>query len=69
MSQIEFAKMLGISKQNLCDVERGRRFVSLKAAARFAKKLGYAPDQFIRLALQDLVNREGIAFIVEVKAA
>lgn len=69
MTQVEFAKLLGISKQNLCDIEHGRRFVRPKVAANFAKKLGYASDQFIRLALQDLVDRDGIHVKVEVKAA
>lgn len=69
MTQVEFAKLLGISKQNLCDVEHGRRIISPKAAVKFAKKLGYAPDQFIRLTLQDLVDREGLHVIVEIKAA
>jgi transcriptional regulator with XRE-family HTH domain len=69
MTQVEFAKLLSISKQNLCDIEHRRRSVSLKAASGFARKLGYAPDQFIRLALQDIVDREGVHFIVEIKAA
>lgn len=67
--QGEFALQLGISKQYLCDIERGRRFVSPKVAADYAKRLGYSPEQFIRLCLQDLVNRDGVHFHVEVKAA
>ena len=41
LTQVEFAKVLNISKQDLCDIERGRRFVSPKAAARFANILGF----------------------------
>ena len=40
MSQVEFASLLGISKQNLCDIEHERRFVSPKIAQEFAKKTG-----------------------------
>jgi transcriptional regulator with XRE-family HTH domain len=69
LSQAEFALKLGVSKQYLCDLERGRRFASPKAAATYAKNLGYSPQQFVRLCLQDLVNRDGINFEVEVKAA
>lgn len=69
MSQAEFAKILGISRQYLCDLEHGRRFTSLKAAAKYAKKLGYAPQQFIRLALQDYADREGLKIIIEIKVA
>jgi transcriptional regulator with XRE-family HTH domain len=60
MTQIEFAKLLGVSKQYLCDLEHGRRFVSPKAAAEYAKKLGYSSQQFVKLCLQDLVDRDGL---------
>lgn len=69
LSQVEFAKMLGISRQYLCDIEHGRRFVSPKAAATFAKKLGYSPQQFVRLCLQDLVNRDGLKLKINVEDA
>lgn len=69
MSQVEFASILGISKQYLCDLEHKRRFVSPKTAQIFAEKLGYSVDQFVRLCLQDLVDKEGISLIVSVEAA
>ena len=34
-----FAGRLGISRQHLCDVEQGRRAVSLERAARFAQNV------------------------------
>lgn len=69
MTQSDFAKELGISKQYLCDIEHGRRFVSPKAAEVFAKKLGYSSEQFVRLCLQDMMDRDGLYLIVSVKAA
>lgn len=69
LSQVEFAKKLGVSKQYLCDLEHGRRFASPKAAADYAQKLGFSDKQFIRLCLQDIVNRDGIHLHVIVKAA
>lgn len=69
MSQVEFAGLLKISRQYLCDIEHGRRSVSPKAAAEFAKKLGYSPQQFVRLCLQDLVNRDGLKLKVDVQDA
>lgn len=69
MSQVEFAKLLKVSRQYLCDVEHGRRFISPKAAAAFAKKLGYSPQQFVRLCLQDLVNRDGLKLKIDVQNA
>lgn len=64
-NQSDFAELLGISRQYLCDLEKGRRIVSAKAAARFAEKLGYPPEIFIRLALQDELNQAGLQYNVE----
>ena len=69
MSQIDFSKLLGISRQYLCDIEHSRRFISPKTAASFAKKLGYSPQQFVRLCLQDLVNRDGLKLRIDVEDA
>lgn len=60
ISQKDFAKTLGISKQNLCDIEKGRKAVSPSRAALFAQKLGYPPTSFIRIALQEELNRAGL---------
>jgi len=59
LSQVQFASLLGVSKQYLCDIEKGRKFVSPKVAASYAKELGYSKKQFIRLCLQDMVYRDG----------
>jgi transcriptional regulator with XRE-family HTH domain len=67
-SQVEFAKILGMSKQNLCDLERGRRNTSPKMAVAFAKKLKAAPSKFIKMVLQDLVNRDGLRVKVDVRS-
>ncbi len=69
MSQTGFAELLGISKQYLCDIEKGRKFVSPKVAAHYADNLGYSKKQFIRLCLQDMVNRDGFKFIISLEAA
>lgn len=69
LTQVEFSILLGVSKQYICDVEHARRFVSPKVAAKFAKKLGYSPTQFVRLCLQDLINREGLKLTVDVQDA
>jgi len=66
ISQIDFAEKLQVTKQHLCDIERGRKAVSPKLAAEYAKILGYSKEQFIRLALQDLVDRQGLNVEVEV---
>ena len=69
ITQTEFARLLGISRHNLCDIEHNRRFISPKMATQFAKKLGYSEKQFVRLCLQDMLNREGIDLKVDLENA
>ena len=69
ITQIAFADKLGISRQYLCDIEHHRRGLSPEMAAKFAKKLGYSEEQFIRLAIQDELDRVGLPFDVEIKRA
>ncbi len=59
-NQQQFAKKLGISKQHLCDIEKGRKTVSPARAWAWAKKLGFHPKQWAELALQDLLANEGL---------
>ncbi len=68
-TQVEFAEILGVSKQYLCDLENGRRCVSPKTAAEYANKLGYSVKQFVRLCLQDMLSRDGLNYDIELKAA
>lgn len=69
LSQAEFARLLGISRSHLCDIEKGRKGVSPERAAEFARKLGYSESQWVRLALQDLVDRVGLSLKIDVRAA
>jgi transcriptional regulator with XRE-family HTH domain len=66
ITQVDFASKLGITKQHLCDIERDRKSVGPKLAAKYAHILGFSKEQFIRLALQDLVDREGLNVQVEI---
>jgi transcriptional regulator with XRE-family HTH domain len=68
-SQSAFAKKLGVSRQYLCDVEKGRRQVSPEQAARFAKAFGHPPKVLVQLALQDSVNSAGLDLTVNVEDA
>jgi transcriptional regulator with XRE-family HTH domain len=68
-SQTAFAKKLKVSTQYLCDLEHKRKIVSAKKAKKFAEILGYSPEQFVALAIQDSLNHEGIRMLVEIKAA
>jgi transcriptional regulator with XRE-family HTH domain len=66
MTQKDFAELLGISSQYLCDIECSRKIASPKAAADFAKKSERNPLKFIRLALQDEVDKLGLHIAVDV---
>ena len=69
ISQVDFAKRLKISKAHLCDLEKGRRLPSPARAAKFAKILGYSPERFVKVTLQEQLDRENLGLSVEVKAA
>jgi transcriptional regulator with XRE-family HTH domain len=69
MTQQEFAKKLGISKQNLCDIEKKRKGVSPGRAAKFAKKLGHSDVVFVQLAMQDILTSDKLKMKVTIKAA
>lgn len=69
LNQVEFAKILGISKQALCDIEHGRKSVSPKKAAEYADLLGYSKRQFVQLCLQDILDRDHLGLKVDVENA
>ncbi|MEO5969968.1 MAG: helix-turn-helix transcriptional regulator [Bdellovibrionia bacterium] len=69
MTLAEFAEQLSISRQHLCDIEKGRKVVSPERAAKFATLLGYSKEQFVGLALQALLDEADLPLKVEVKAA
>lgn len=69
LSQVEFAKIVGVSRQVLCDIEHGRRIISPKKAAEYADLLGYSKKQFVRLCLQDMIDRDQLGLVVEIENA
>ena len=69
ITQVDFAKKLGISRSHLCDIEKGRKSVSVAKAAKYAKILKYSKEQFVRLALQDEVHRAGLKMNISVEKA
>lgn len=66
ITQVEFANKLGISRQHLCDIEHDRKIVSPKLAAQYATILGYSVSQFIRLALQAILDRDNLDVTVDI---
>jgi transcriptional regulator with XRE-family HTH domain len=68
ISQSALAEKLGISPQNLSDIEKGRKGVSLKKAAEFAKAMGYSEVLFVEKALQEELNRDGFNYQVHLES-
>ncbi len=66
-TQVDFAKRLDITKQDLCNIEKGRKLVSVERAKGFAESLGIPPKVFAKYALQDQLNLAGIVGEVEIK--
>ena len=60
LTQTEFAKSLGISKQRLCDLEHNRGNVSIKFCKKLAKKLDLPADWLAKLALNHQLQKEGL---------
>jgi len=67
ISQVAFAEMLSISKQDLCNIEKGRKLVSVDRAKSFAEALGMPVKTFAKYALQDQLIAAGIIGEVEIK--
>ncbi len=60
MTQEDFGRLLGISRQKVCDFEKGRRLPSPDKAASFAKKLGYYPESFAKLIIEEQLKKAGL---------
>ena len=56
-TQTQMAKVLGVSKQRLCDIENARGNVSIKLCQKFSKKLDLPAAWLVKLALQDQINK------------
>lgn len=68
-SQAEYARRLGISRANLCDLEKNRKLASPKRASQIAKKIGIAEEVLLKLAIQDSLRDAKLKYSVELKAA
>lgn len=69
LNQAEFARKLGLSSANLCDLEQGRRIPSPSRAKKIARKLRLPEKGLIALALQDALRDEGLRYAVVLEEA
>ena len=69
LTQVEFSKKIGLSKQNVSDLENGRRIPSASRAAKIAKKLKLPEAPLIELAIKDSLLKEGFNYDVRLETA
>jgi DNA-binding XRE family transcriptional regulator len=59
LTQEAFGKKLGLSRANICDIEKGRHLVSTELAVKVAKKSGLPEKMALQACLQDQVRKAG----------
>jgi transcriptional regulator with XRE-family HTH domain len=69
ITQVIFAKKLGISQAHLSQIEKGFKSVSPERAKKFAIILGHSEVTFVELALKDQFKRSGINMKIYLEAA
>lgn len=69
MSLEAFGEKIGLSQQNLCAIENGRRSVSLERAIEIARALGHHEAHFAELAIQQQLDALGANYRVQLIAA
>ena len=69
IKQIDMAKQLKITQSYLSDLENERKEVSPQKADSFARVLKQSEKQFIRLAIEDALERQGFHYSIEVRDA
>ena len=68
MSQEQLATKLKISKQKVCDYEKGRRLPSMETVVKWAKKLKEPHEIWVKAYLQQQVDSANLKLKVDVKA-
>jgi len=63
----ELAAKLGISRQELLQIEKNQTVLSPKRAKEIAELMGVSPRLFVELAVSDLLKRQGIEEFESVK--
>jgi DNA-binding XRE family transcriptional regulator len=59
LTQEELGKKIGLSRGNVCDIEKGRQLISTELAVKVARKAGLPEKLAIQACLQDQVNKAG----------
>lgn len=64
ITQAELARRIGISQQQLCDIEKNRKPVSIYRAKDIAEALGYPDYIFVERAIQDSLDKAKLDYSV-----
>jgi DNA-binding XRE family transcriptional regulator len=59
LTQEQLGKKLGLSRANICDIEKGRHLVSTELAMKVARKAGLPEKLALQACLQDQVRKAG----------
>lgn len=69
MTQQEMADRLGMARGTLCDIEKGRQFVSVELAHRIAKAAGLSPIVAVEVCLNDYLRKAKLKYKATLKAS
>ena len=62
----QMGEKLGVSRGHVSNIEKGKP-ISPGTAARYARILGYDEDQFVRLAIEEQLSRDGLFYNVVIE--
>ena len=66
LTQEEMGKKLGISRANVCDIEKGRQLVSVEFAVKVAKKAQISEALAVKACLEDQIRKTGLDLKIQV---
>lgn len=69
LTQTELAKKVKVSKGLICDIEKGRRDATIELASKLAKIMGYPPETFISVLLEEQIKKAKLNFKVTLEKA
>ncbi len=67
ITQVAFAKKIGVSKQFLSDVEHNRKDIGIAFAKKVSDALEYSIEPLIELLIREQLKRQHLNYTVELK--
>ena len=66
VSQVNLAERMGVSKGLVCDIEKGRRYASIKLGLSVARALKFPREILVQQVFRDQLKRHKLPFSVKV---